>query len=350
MHWNILSGSTVRAIGACFLLSFAVVPWGQPAWAEPTPAELAKARDAFRQGVQLEASNDWVGALAKFETVAQVRMTPAVRFHIARCQQHLGQLLEARGGYRLAAFEATQSKDPKAGEVQREASEALAEIEQKIPKLVITRGKGAEAGTVTVDGVALGEASVGKEFPLNPGAHTVEFKDSDGNVSRSVVTLAEGETRTVDLEGKAPPPVATSASASAAPPPPPPPPPPEKSNVLPWVVVGVGGASLIASTIFYLQRSSAISDLDAACVDSRCPASLEDTGNKGKTYTTLANVTLGLGLVGVGVGTYLLLTSGSKPAPAEEAPKTDSARSKPRMTVVFGGSSHSAEASLVGTF
>ena len=64
MHWNILSGSTVRAIGACFLLSFAVVPWGQPAWAEPTPAELAQARDAFRQGVQLEASNDWVGALA----------------------------------------------------------------------------------------------------------------------------------------------------------------------------------------------------------------------------------------------------------------------------------------------
>jgi len=351
MRWNILSGRTARAIGSCFILSLAVVPWGEPAWAEPTPQELVKAREAFRQGVQLEAANDWVGALAKFEAVASVRMTPAVRFHIARCQQRLGKLLEAQGGYRLAAYEAQNSKDPNAAEVQREASEALAEIEQKIPKLIIKRGKGVETASITVDGVTIGESSIGKEFPVNPGSHTIEFKDSDGNVNKQVATLAEGESKTLDLVAEvvaAPP--KPSASVSAEPPPPPPPPAESGSNVLPWVVVGVGGASLIASGVFYMQRSSAISDLDSACKDSRCPASLEDTGNKGKTYTTLGNITLGLGLVGVGVGTYLLLAGGGKQPAAEPAAKTESARSRPRMTVVFGGSSKSAEASLVGTF
>ena len=350
MRWNIPSGRTARAIGSCFILSLAVVPWGEPAWAEPTPQELVKAREAFRQGVQLEAANDWVGALAKFETVATVRMTPAVRFHVARCQQHLGKLLEAQGGYRLAAYEAQNSKDPHAAEVQREASEALEEIEHKIPKLVVKRGKGVETASISVDGVALGESSIGKEFPVNPGSHTIEFKDADGNLNKQVATLAEAETKTVDLVAEvAAPPPKPSASVSAAPPPPPPPPEPS-SNLVPWIVVGAGGASLLASGVFYMMRSSAISDLDSSCKDSRCPASLEDTGSKGKTYTTLGNITLGLGLVGVGVGTYLLLAGGGKQPATEPAAKTESARSRPRMTVVFGGSSKSAEASLVGTF
>jgi hypothetical protein len=112
--------------------------------------------------------------------------------------------------------------------------------------------------------------------------------------------------------------------------------------------MGIGGAGLIASGAFYLMRSKAISDLDSACVDTRCPASMQNTGDKGKLYTTLGNVSLGLGVVGLGVGTVLLLTGNSNSG-SDAASKKESI-SKSRMTVVFGGSSHSGEAHLVGTF
>ncbi|MBI5533630.1 MAG: hypothetical protein HY898_13000 [Deltaproteobacteria bacterium] len=341
---------TIRLIAAAFLLSIATVPMADANAGDATPQQIAKAREAFREGVSLEAANDWSGALAKFESVAAVKMTPQVRFHIARCQHKMGKLLEALGGYRMAAHEASQSKDPKAPEVLREASEGLAEVEKKIPKLIIIRGKGTEAGGISLDGVALGESSIGKEVPVNPGGHTIEFRDPDGKSNRVVITLGEGETRKIDLIQEAakpppPPPTQSAAPTQSAPPPPPPPPSP---SVLPWVFVGVGGASLVASGVFYLMRNKAISDLDAQCIDTRCPASMQDTGDKGKMYTTLGNVTLGLGVVGIGVGTVLLLT-GNKSSNAD-APAKKESTSKTRMTVVFGGSSNSGEARLVGTF
>src|SRR5687768_5820481 len=80
-----------------------------PAFAQrpqPDPA-LVRAREVFRQGLALESARDWASALAKFREVAAVRSTAQVRFHIARCQEQLGQLNEALGAYELAMSEAT---------------------------------------------------------------------------------------------------------------------------------------------------------------------------------------------------------------------------------------------------
>ncbi len=64
------------------MLVGAVCPSGV-AWADdPTAAEVAKAREEFRRGLALEAANDWAGALAAFKTVALVKSTPQVRYHI----------------------------------------------------------------------------------------------------------------------------------------------------------------------------------------------------------------------------------------------------------------------------
>ncbi|HQF23269.1 MAG TPA: hypothetical protein PL065_07390 [Polyangiaceae bacterium] len=196
--------------------------------------EVAKAREQFRLGVQLEAAGDWAGALAQFEAVARVRMTPAVRFHIARCQHHLGSLLEALGGYRLAAHEAEQ--DPKAQETLTEAQAGIAEVEAKIPKLTIELGAGAEAASVTLDGVALGDASVGKEVPVNPGAHTIRYTLPGGKVHQRIVRLKEGESKKVVLADSAAdvvePDTKDDASVRTE---------DSGSNVLPWVMIGVGG-------------------------------------------------------------------------------------------------------------
>jgi hypothetical protein len=83
-------------------LSFAL-----PLRAEDVPdARLAEARVWFRDGLSLEAAGDWAGALTRFEQVAKVRFTPQVRFHVARCKEHLGRMTEALGDYRISEYEA----------------------------------------------------------------------------------------------------------------------------------------------------------------------------------------------------------------------------------------------------
>lgn len=331
----------VRRFVLASWLAMAPIAVATPAGAQPSEDEIAKAREQFRQGVGLEAAGDWAGALAQFESVARIKMTPQVRFHIARCQHNLGKLLEALGGYRLAAHEAGQ--DPKASETLAEAQKGIEEVEAIIPKLVIERGAGAEAASIKLDGVALGDRSIGNEVPVNPGTHTIEFTLPDGRSEQRVVRLKEKHTKKVVL------------TASAEGPEPTPGPTPDKGakdegpRVLPWVAIGVGGASLVASGIFYMLRSSTISDHDDQCRDNVCPQSLEDTGNKGKTYTTLGNITLGVGVLGLGAGTIMLLSDDGSPSSSE----ADTARRNPpapQVTVLVGGNGRGAEATLVGTF
>ncbi len=310
------------------------------AGAQVSDVDIARAREQFRQGIGLEAAGDWAGALIQFEAVARVKMTPQVRFHIARCQHKLGKLLEALGGYRFAAHEAAQ--DAKAAETLTEARKGIKEVETRIPKLVIERGIGAEAASVTLDGVSLGDSSIGKGVPVNPGVHTIKFTVPDGNTSQRVVRIKEGDTKRVTLtvsldkaQTNTSAPVVTSTESS--------------SSVLPWVAMGVGGASLVSSGVLYFMRADTLSDHDDQCVNNVCPTSLKDTGDKGKTYAMLGNVTLGIGLIGLGVGTVMLLTDGDTPSNSE----AEMARKKPptsHLSIVVGGSDNGAEANLVGTF
>jgi hypothetical protein len=91
------------------------------------------------------------------------------------------------------------------------------------------------------------------------------------------------------------------------------------SRVVPFVIGGVGVASLAASGVFFLMKNSAINELDGACGANRnqCPPDKKNTYDKAKLYNTLSGVTLGVGVVGVGVAATLLLTQrSSKEKPA----------------------------------
>jgi len=76
----------------------------------------------------------------------------------------------------------------------------------------------------------------------------------------------------------------------------------------PWIVGGIGAASLAAAGVFYLLRNSAASELDRECLGRTCPDTVESTQSRGQTYSLLSGVTLGAGALGVGVATVMLLT------------------------------------------
>ncbi len=79
-----------------------------------------------------------------------------------------------------------------------------------------------------------------------------------------------------------------------------------------FIVGGAGIASLVASGAMFYLRHTTISDLDQQCGADRmsCPDSASSTIDRGKLYTTLGNVTLPVGAIGLGVGAALVVVGG----------------------------------------
>ena len=279
--------------------------------------ELSKARAQFQRAIELEQAGNYSTALEQFRDVGQVRMTPQVRFHIASCEEKLGRLVTALGGYQLAYADADSVGD----DFKAEVDAAVTRLQASIPKLVIQRGTGAEAAEIQLDGVALGASSVGVPVPLDPGPHNISAK-APGNLPFSqTVTIAENEQKTVDVAlspepEEARPAVGTGARAGA---------PVDKGNprLIPYVIGGIGIASLVGSGVLFGLRQSTLGDLEDKCGPNRdaCPSSAASEYSNLKLYNVTAQIALGVGVVGVGTAVTMLVLQ-RKHAPTTTAGMT----------------------------
>jgi hypothetical protein len=309
---GIAAGSTPSLRLLRFALGIVIISLSQATsslGAEPSQAELMRARDAYRRGLVLEAAQDWGGAMARFRQVAAVKATAQVHFHIARCQEKLGNWTEALGGYRMALAEPT-GRD----EVGKTAEQALESLEAKIPRVVIKRGAGAETASISLDGTTVAPDLIGAPIPVNPGGHTIGISVPGGKSRNITVVLGEGQRTSIDASPDEPP---------TTPPQPPQPAaePISKTRLLSWVLIGTGGASLVTSGVFYGLRANALSDLDSTCKNDRCPQSSQDTYDSAKSYNTIANITLGagIGLAATGAVLWYVSRPAPKPSPAANA-------------------------------
>ncbi|RYZ04447.1 MAG: PEGA domain-containing protein [Myxococcales bacterium] len=267
--------------------------------------ELKQARAQFQQATELEQAGNWTAALQAFREVGQVRMTPQVRFHIAVCEENLGRLVAALGGYELALADADQVNPDFKGEVEANISKLRA----RIPKLVIDRGAGANAAAIELDGVALGNSSVGVEVPLDPGPHAVTAKAPNRKPFEASVTLKEEETTRLEVKLEALPPelLRTSATTAADKPP---------SKVVPYVIGGVGVASLVGAGVLFGLRQGALSDLEKSCpTRTDCPTSKQSRYDDLKFYHYGSQVALGAGVVALGTAGALLFFQSRKKEP-----------------------------------
>lgn len=300
-----------------------------PALAQDTD-ELTRARALFQQATELEEAGNWAAALQRFREVGQVRMTPQVRFHIAVCEENLGRLVAALGGYELALAEA----DAVGPDFRAEVEQSIGRLRVRIPKLVISRGKGAASAAIALDGVALGGASIGVEVPLDPGPHALTAKAPNYKPYQQTVELKEGAVTRVEVTLEALP-QELLIQAGALPEKPP-------SKVVPFVIGGAGVASLIGAGVLFGLRQGALQDMEDACGPGgkSCPPSMQSRYDDLKFYHYGAQVALGVGVGAVGAATAILLLQNRKP----KAPEKTSLDLVP----IAGGSEIGA--SLSGTF
>jgi PEGA domain len=284
--------------------------WAQDPAADTSAEALKRAREQFGQALALQTAGDWAGALALLKDVAAVKSTPQVRFNMALCEEKLGKLVAALGDYELAAADARAEK---ADQVAEEVEGRLEALRQRIPKITVKRGSGAEAAIVAVDGVSLGDQVIGTPMPTDPGPHTVEAKAPGFKPFRQSIRLAEQQSATVEIvlePEPAPPPTAGAVGSdgrgSSA----------RGARIAGYVIGGVGLASLGASGIFFGLRANKISELDKACPNQKCPSGAQQSDiDAGKRYTTIANVTLAVGAAAVAASLVLVLTSGPSSEP-----------------------------------
>jgi hypothetical protein len=310
-------GCAIALTASYLAASLPAVGANPPAPAEAPAADkadkntLVKARQQFQQALALETAGDWSGASVLFQQVAQVRLTPQVRFHIALCEEHLGKLAAALGHYQIAADEAQEAR---ATEVAAQVASRTEGLKARIPKILIQRGSGADYASISLDGIALGASSLGTDLPVDPGPHTIDATAQGFKPFNTKFQIAEKENKKIEvvLEAAPPPPVEEKGVAVSGEAPLPPP----SKNLAPFIVGGVGAASLVASGVFFLLRSKSISSLEESCPSrTGCPSDQRSTYDQGKTYTVVADVTLGIGIAGVATGATLFFLNRKKTAP-----------------------------------
>lgn len=290
--------------------------------ADPSAAELASARDMFSEARRAEDAGRWAEALVKLKAVANVKMTPQVRFHLGLCLEHTGRLVEALNSFEVAKAEAIEQGVPT---VVDEARDHANTIRGRVPKLLIVLPAGSDSAKVEVDGQVISSGLLARPLPFDPGRHTVAASAPGQAFSREV-TISEKEEKRVDVafspvpfaatpkitpSAAAPGPPASSTASSAT---------ADsgtsstRSSTLGWVAVGTGGLAIAGAAITAVMRQDSIKHIDDVCPSHQtCPRSLEDSQNKARTFGALA-VALGAGggaLVITGI--VLVLTSGSSP-------------------------------------
>ncbi len=286
-----------------------------------TDAQKAAAQKAFLAGAKAQEKGDHEKALAGFQESYNAVASPNSHLMVCRELVALGRHAEAYAEYEktIAEANAAASIDKKYEQTSEAAKKELEDIRSKVALVSIT---GAKPGApLKVRGREIPESDWGKPIPVMPGMVQVE----QGGVTKEVDAQAGGSA-SVDL-----------APAAAAGP-------SEGSggegeggfqtdskdwNTRTWAYVagGVGAAGLVTFGVFGLLNNSKHSKLQDECSGGTCPKSLESDADSGRTYQTVANVGLVVGVVGLGAGTVLYLMSddgGEKPAAKKSSgPRVD---------------------------
>ncbi len=294
-RWVVRSGFAL-----CLANALCGAPRSVQAQAAADGDVIKRARDQFSQALSLQTGGDWAGALALLKEVAAVKSTPQVRFNIALCEERLGRLVAALGDYELAASDAQAEKSD---QVRQEVDSRLESLKARVPRIVVRRGENADSATISLDGVSLGDSVLNVPLPADPGPHVVEATALGFLPFKQSFRVGEQQTATIQVKLDAPPskpePLAPTQYRPAS----------TAVRSAGFVIGGVGIASLIGSGAMFYLRHTSITNLDKQCGPNRmsCPSTSQNTVDRGKLYTTLGDVTLIAGGVGLGLGVTLVI-------------------------------------------
>lgn len=218
--------------------------------------------------------------------------------------------------------------------VQTDCAQWLAEVDKDMPSIVIVaKDKDGEAVTavkVSIDGELVASELDGKAITVNPGKHKLHFEmEGVSPVDQPLIARQGEKDREIKVsfrpgaEDKADSSPYAGGAADAGDQPPAE---DEKKGPGPlrlpaYIAGGVGAAGLISFAVFGIMASGAQSDLEGSGCKPNCSPSEVDSI---KTKYLIANISLGVGIVGIGTGVTLFFLSQPKSKPSDDTAKKPS--------------------------
>jgi hypothetical protein len=286
--------------------------YARPAAAEPSAEERKAARALVIEGRAKLAAHDNEGARKAFAAAHAIMGVPTTGLDLAKAQEALGLLIEARGTALEVVRMPVSVTEPEAFTNARPlAAELAAQLAARIPSVVVTV-TGLPVGAiprVLVDGVAMPASMLSQPQPLDPGPHAVEVSAPGFASEHRELTLAEGASIPLDLALR---PLATPtteltvkplASAHVTPVPA-----KKKTGPRVWPLVA-GGAGVVAlgvGSAFVIDYARVRGTVSSDCPGGACNPhkyTEEDVASLKQRWNRDLGLFVGLGIVGAaGVG------------------------------------------------
>jgi hypothetical protein len=274
--------------------------------------KITDAEELFRRGKSLMAEKKDREACPLFEESHRLDPQMGTLLNLAICHENVGRIASAWGEFRaveqLARAANREDRVKLAHERAAKLEPRLAHIKLLVPSDVRVPGM-----VVKIDGEVKGEA-LWPSVPVDAGLREIEVNAPGKKPSRSRVRVDdEGATVTVTLpklEDAPPPPIGVSEPRDTV---------DYAGNrskkTTGFIVGGVGGAIAVAGGIFGGLAVGADSDATKACPQPCIAGSAEARLADQKTdralvFANVANVAIPLGIVGIAVGVFLVLTAG----------------------------------------
>jgi tetratricopeptide (TPR) repeat protein len=196
-------------------LLLTATPITAAAASEPTPSEISVARRLFEEGKAAEDARRFREAAEKFRKAVLIKDTPGIRFHLARCEEEQGALVEALVEYDRAR-ELLES-GIKAPDVERLLPDARQRVQSQLAFVTLRLPEGVNEARVELDGKPLASSILGVPIPVNPGKHRLSATARGRTSFAAEVELGVGDNRqlAIDLPAEAAP---TATQTAAAPP------------------------------------------------------------------------------------------------------------------------------------
>ncbi len=289
-----------------------------------TDEERVAARSLAQAGVTAFGEGRYADAIDSLSRAETLIHSPVHLLYIARAQEKLGQLVGAHESYLKVTKEPVTDSSPAVfSQAVSEATTELEALRPRIPKLtVLVSAPAGVTPELSIDGEVISSALIGVPFPIDPGQHEVSAR-ADGATSASEgIQIAEATTPSLELaldplpvEPTAPadvPPVAADA------------PPPAHDPTMSYVAygsLGVGVLGVALGTYMLVDGLSLRSDSDDkfdACNPSGCSDSqieeIDRLGDDSASSLSWSAVGYTVGGLGIAAGvTLLLLDSDDEP-------------------------------------
>jgi len=276
--------------------------------------ELDNAKSPYMDGVKAMNEKRYKDAVEKFQQSYDIVASPNSRLMLGRALVKVNRLLDAYKEFEATVTQATElaARQPKYQKTADAAKKELDDVRVELAFITVIPGT-----EVSIGGHKLSDADWGKPIPVNPGKIYVEITSTDGRVRKKRMRMEPGVTRvlTADLT----PTSSTTAhsdeepakeqeqkheeSASSSP----------SGSGLDRKTVGyatgaVGALGVVGFVGFQVVGKAIFGDPKENCKGTQCSAAAVDNAQIKGRYEGFSYASLTLGILGLGVGAYLILT------------------------------------------